>query len=358
MRGALWLGAIAAGWWSGPLCAQEVSVVLGGVNARYADTVSGSAALLGGRLGYSRGATRADLESSFARFTSGEWAAQLGLQGLYGIALSRRDALGFALGGSFNKLQGGIWSTTAAAGPFLAHSAGSATASLSLTGGGVRTVDLTTLAVGTASLGLRVERGPWRVESFVVGTGADTLRFADGSAAVGWRRSSLSVGLSGGARAGDLATNPWWQLLLDASVAPWATVETSAGWYPKDLTGFTAGRFATLGVRLALLRSPRTPTLTGSGAFRAERLGPSRVRVMLQLDDARSVAIAGEWNDWVPAPMQRDHAGRWVAVVGLRPGVYRCALLVDGARWVVPPGTPKAGDDFGGEVGLLVVPEA
>jgi hypothetical protein len=55
--------------------------------------------------------------------------------------------------------------------------------------------------------------------------------------------------------------------------------------------------------------------------------------------------------------MQRDGAGRWVALIGLRPGVYRCSLLVDGTRWVVPPGAPKASDDFGGEVGLLVVPE-
>ncbi len=350
------MGAIAAGLGPGSLSAQDVSFLLGGVSARYGDTVSGSAALLGGRLGFSRGNARGDVETSFARFVSGEWALQLGMQGLVGTALSRRDATGLALGGSFNRLQGGIWSTTVAAGPFLAHSVGPTTASLSLTAGGVRTVDSTTLAAGTASLGIRVERGPWRVESFAVGTAGDSLRYADWTVGLGWRDSSLSLGVSGGVRAGDLATDPWWQLRLDAGVAPWAAVEASAGWYPRDLTGFTAGRFATVGVRLAVLRAPRA-SLAASDAFHPERLSASRVRLVLRLDGVRSVALAGEWNDWVPAPMRRDHSGRWIAVIAVRPGVYRCALLVDGARWVVPPGVPKADDDFGGQVGLLIVPE-
>ncbi len=357
MKGVLLLGAIVACTGPGSLSAQDVSLVLGGVSARYADTVSGSAALLGGRMGYSRGAVRGDMETSLAQFLSGEWAAQLGIQGLFGTALSRRDATGFLLGGSFNRLQGGIWSGTAAAGPFLAHSTGPVTASLSLTAGAVRTVDSTLLTVGTASLGVRVERGPWQVESFAVGTAGDTVRFGDWTVGVRWRRAGWLLGVSGGARAGDLATDPWWQLRMDAGVAPWATVEASAGWYPWDLTGFTAGRFAIVGVRLAVLRTARGPTLAVADALRTERLDASRVRVAVRLDGVRSVAIAGEWNDWVPAPMRRDHVGRWTAIIGVRPGVYRCALLVDGTRWVVPPGTPKTGDDFGGEVGLLIVPE-
>src|SRR5574341_9761 len=179
------------------LIAQDLSLLLGGVNARYADTVAGSAALLGGRVGFARGGARVDLDASLAKFTSGEWAAQLGWQGMVGSALSHGNAVGIALGGSFNRLQGAIWSSTAAAGPFLAHLAGPTTTSLSLTGGAVRRVDSTVMALGTASLGFRFERGPWRLETYAVGTAGDTLRLVDWTGGVIWRRAAVEMALTG-----------------------------------------------------------------------------------------------------------------------------------------------------------------
>lgn len=332
--------------------------MLGGVNARYADSVSGSAAMVGGRLSYARGAARGDVETSLSRFGSGSWAAQLGAQGLLVKAVTRRDALGLTASGSYNKLDGGIWSSAAAVGPFLARSAGDITTSFSLTGGWARAVDSTAYATGTASLGGRYQRGPWRLEGVAMGTAADTLRFVDWTGGVGWQRSAVSVGGSVGVRAGDLASRPWWQLRAEAGVARWAVLEGTLGRYPRDLTGFTAGRFATLGMRFDVLPNRPALTLRGTDAVRTERLGNDRVRVTLQLDGAQTVALAGEWNDWVPTPMRRDPAGRWTAVVGLPSGVYRWAALVDGARWVVPSGVLKTGDDFGGEVGLLIIPDA
>lgn len=336
---------------------QQVSAVLGGVSAHYADSVSGAAGLVGGRVQYSHGGGRGELETNLARFTSGEWAAQFSAQGLLARAVSRRDAVGLAAGGSYNALGSGVWSAAAAAGPFLARSAGGTTASVAFTAGWARSVDSRAFATGTASLGGRYEHGEWRFESVAAGTAADTLRLVDWTAGLGWRRAALSVDLSGGARAGDLASTPWWQLRAEADVAPWAALEGAVGRYPRDFTGFTAGGFAMLGLRLGVLRKSPVSVLRSTSAFRAERLGAARVQVTLQLDGARTVALAGEWNDWVPAPMRRDASGRWTAILALRPGVYRCALLVDGKRWVAPPGAPKTGDDFGGEVGLLVVPE-
>lgn len=352
------LGAFALVAGPARLIAQDLSLLLGGVNARYADTVSGSAALLGGRLGLVRKAARAGLEGSLAKFSSGEWAAQLSLQGLVASALTQRDAVGLALGGSLNRLGGAIWSSSAAAGPFLAHLAGPTTTSLALTGGAVRRVDSTVIALGTASLGFRVERGPWRLETSAAGSAGDTLRLMDWTGGVTWRGPALELTLSGGARIGDLAANPWWQARLDAGVTPWATIEASGGRYPRDISGFTAGRFATVGLRVALLQSPTRKLGDAlSGGLRTERLGASRVRVRVRVGDATKVAIAGEWNDWVPAPMRREADGGWSAILALRPGVYRCALLVDGSRWLPPPGSPRADDGFGGQVGFLIVPE-
>lgn len=358
MKRALLLGVVALVVGPYPLIGQDLSLLLGGVNTRYADTVAGSAALMGGRLGLARGAARGDVEGSLAKFTSGEWAAQLSLQGLVGSALSRRDAVGLTVSSSLNRLQGTLWSSTAAAGPFLAHIAGPTTTSLSLTGGVVRRVDSTVIALGTASLGFRVERGPWRMETAAAGTAGDSLRLVDWTGGVTWHGSVLELGVSGGVRAGDLATNPWWQARLDARVTPWVAIEAAGGQYPRDISGFTAGRFATVGLRVALLQ-PATGTLAraSSRGLRTERLGPSRVRVRVRVAEASKVAIAGEWNDWIPAPMQRDRDGGWSVTLALRPGIYRCALLVDGARWLAPPGSPQTADEFGGQVGLLIVPE-
>jgi hypothetical protein len=42
-------------------------------------------------------------------------------------------------------------------------------------------------------------------------------------------------------------------------------------------------------------------------------------------------------------------------VLPLGPGAYRFSLILDGEHWVVPEGVPMLPDDFGGEVGLLLV---
>ena len=310
--------------------AQQVSALLGGVSARYADSVSGGAGLLGGRLQYSRGSGRGELEANLARFNGGEWAAQVGAQGVWAKAVSRRDAVGLAAGGFYNTLGSGVWSAAAAAGPLVARASGSATASVAVTVGRARSVEARAFTTGTASVGGRYERGEWRFESVALGTAADTMRLVDWTAGVGWRRAAISLDLSAGARAGDLASGAWWQARAEADLAPWAALEGAVGRYPRDVTGFTEGGFAMLGLRLGALRSPPVSALRSTGAFRTERLGPARVRVTLRFDRAKTVALAGEWNDWVPAPMQRDASGRWPAILALPPGVYLCAILVDG----------------------------
>ena len=81
-------------------------------------------------------------------------------------------------------------------------------------------------------------------------------------------------------------------------------------------------------------------------------------RVTVALAGARSAAIAGDWNDWSPAPMSRTRTGRWTTVIQVPPGVHHYAILVDGTRWTVPRGAPLASDGFGGKAALLIIPEA
>jgi hypothetical protein len=81
------------------------------------------------------------------------------------------------------------------------------------------------------------------------------------------------------------------------------------------------------------------------------------VVVRLRAADAPqgTVSIAGDFNGWRPAPMQRE-AGEWVARLPLRPGVYNYTFRSAAGEWFVPPSTPGRRDDgFGGYLAVLVV---
>jgi hypothetical protein len=43
-------------------------------------------------------------------------------------------------------------------------------------------------------------------------------------------------------------------------------------------------------------------------------------------------------------------------VVRIPKGIHRIAVRVDGGPWTAPAGARRADDDYGGEVGIFVVP--
>lgn len=66
-------------------------------------------------------------------------------------------------------------------------------------------------------------------------------------------------------------------------------------------------------------------------------------------------SIAGDFNDWKPAPMQRagDH---WTYVVAVAPGVYNYAFVTAAGDWFVPESVAgRKSDGMGGHVAVLVV---
>jgi hypothetical protein len=65
--------------------------------------------------------------------------------------------------------------------------------------------------------------------------------------------------------------------------------------------------------------------------------------------------IAGDFNEWKPAPMERD-GDSWTFSVKLAPGVYNYSFIAADGTWYVPEGTPGRKDDgMGGHVAVLVV---
>ena len=92
----------------------------------------------------------------------------------------------------------------------------------------------------------------------------------------------------------------------------------------------------------------RAPIVYAPEAARAGSIG-------FEVDGARQVEIAGDWNGWERVPLSQDATGRWIVPVGLAPGVYRFNLRADGERWIVPEGVPQIDDGYGGRVGLLII---
>jgi hypothetical protein len=88
---------------------------------------------------------------------------------------------------------------------------------------------------------------------------------------------------------------------------------------------------------------------------------PASVTFVFLAPEARSVALAGDFDGWDPArlPMQRQGSGLWTVDVPLAPGRYQYAFVVDGRRFLADPSAPRAtGDDFGTPTSVVTVGDA
>jgi hypothetical protein len=63
-----------------------------------------------------------------------------------------------------------------------------------------------------------------------------------------------------------------------------------------------------------------------------------------------------DFTDWEPVPMDRATTGEWRVERLIARGTHRVAIRVDGGTWIVPPNLPSVADEFGGEVGIVIVP--
>jgi 1,4-alpha-glucan branching enzyme len=76
--------------------------------------------------------------------------------------------------------------------------------------------------------------------------------------------------------------------------------------------------------------------------------------------DARSVTVAGSFNDWSTSshPLSRVLTSAiWEVVVPLAPGEHLFMFVVDGTQWITPPDADDFVDDgFGSRNGVVIVP--
>jgi 1,4-alpha-glucan branching enzyme len=117
---------------------------------------------------------------------------------------------------------------------------------------------------------------------------------------------------------------------------------------PSSMVLAAATLAALASLSCAARMAPAAPVATREG-----------VRFVLLRPGARSVALAGSFNQWSSSshPLARAKAaGLWTVVVPLPPGEHVFMYVVDSTEWITPPLAEEYVDDgFGAKNGVVVV---
>jgi hypothetical protein len=207
---------------------------------------------------------------------------------------------------------------------------------------------------GVFETGARAGRGygaSLRVEGTVRWVLASEATYPFVGATVAYQGNRVDVwGFTGKWLATDLDDGAWGAgsgVRLSARTSLWGSVRQDA---PDPLYWNPTRRTWSIGLtqRLGRFAAPLVPVARSQTGV---------VVVRLSADDAPAgtVSIAGDFNNWQPAPMQRE-GSEWVARLPLAPGVYHYSFRSSSGEWFVPASTAGRRDDgMGGHHAVLVV---
>jgi hypothetical protein len=177
---------------------------------------------------------------------------------------------------------------------------------------------------------------------------------------LGWVGERMELHARAGiARGADPPHARWGELRAIVWAIPgaalFAAVRSTA--HLSDAIESVQGHRAVVGIQLAPGRRPMAPESRPDrvpDGFAVEPAGSGNVRLVLAAR-AQTVEVSCDATGWLAVPALPSGPDLWAVVLPLGPGLHRIAMRVDAGPWQAPPGLPKAQDDFGGEVGLLVV---
>lgn len=194
------------------------------------------------------------------------------------------------------------------------------------------------------------------------------IRYTD---AIGyWTHRSPGVELNaGGGLRVNVLGSPRGESWGSASAALWMTdraaIVVAAGRALPDISrGIPSVRYLSLSVRLAARTS--VPALSihvrhdrpddGDGRLDVRQMDDSSRVVSVRLPLATSVEMMADFTDWEAVPLTRMPNGDWQLERPIASGTHHVAIRVDGGKWIIPPNLPRVQDEFGGEVGIVIVP--
>jgi hypothetical protein len=191
-----------------------------------------------------------------------------------------------------------------------------------------------------------------------------------------WEPSRAELTATAGYRDGARASGAsrWAELGGALWLSSHVAIVGGGGVFPAELwRGLPGGRYASAALRVATrpprvsdpqrlaeltvpyelgrLRRPNAAAQQFTVAAESDGTRTLHVRV----EGARDVELMADFTDWMPVRLTRTAPGVWSFNVFLAPGVHRVNVRVDGGAWAVPPGLTAVRDEFGGDVGLLIV---
>lgn len=345
----------------------------GGARVRYGDTVNVSAGTL------SASASALTPSASFA----GLVAASTTRQSTWTMFGSAQGSLfAPARGALRGELHGGGSLTTYGEGSGSGQLLGGARAHLARpTGGGWLGAAAGSVkdpvgwrSLTAAELGAWVQLGPVTAQGILLPVRiAGGVRYADVEATARFGSERFEAVGVGGVRTSvqgyDDSPGAWASVNAVAWVARSVGITAGFGNYPADPGQDLPGaRYATLGVRWTPARMRRAqPVLSADvlGAAPVARAPAMRVvngpagrrTVLFSSPMAQRVEIMGDFTDWAPVQMKpAQPPGTWAISLPIAGGVHQVNVRLDGGEWVVPAGLTAIRDEFGGAVGILLVP--
>ncbi len=362
------------------------TVEVGGAFVRYADSVSSSAATLSPALRLDADRFTLGAAGTFSQ-SAGGWSTQGALQSsLFSPAAGLfLGELSGSAGGSSHE---GGGRTGQALAVVRAHVMSAEHGLWGGAGAGATWDGLAWRPVRVVDLGAWSYFGVATVLATLTPTTvSDTIRYTDAELALRFDLARAEIGAAAGARAGDRlptvggAAIAWGSVSVAGWLAPTTAVVASIGTYPVDFTqGFPGGRFVSLGLRFGPRSSHRDARGAGSSPLAAlGRLETAEARpavitresvlelrvaeaaggrrtIRLSAPQATSVEIIGDFTSWEPVRLSPAGDGWWTISLPIDPGTHEMNVRASGGRWSVPPGLMSIDDEFGGVVGVLVVP--
>ena len=224
--------------------------------------------------------------------------------------------------------------------------------------------------------------GLWTVQerlglsASITGSSVEGSSYVDMLGAARWSTGPMQLDAQAGLRPPtDGATGEvYGQLQALARLNEKITVTVSGGTYPSDpLRGVLGAKYLAAGLRLQLFGSPAptAPIIVRALERVANAVAESEHGTQARLDIARggnsttfridargaaTVDLMGDFTDWEPVALTRVGPGIWEITISIPPGVHRLNLRIDDGAWLVPAGTRLEETEFGGAVGVVLIP--
>ncbi len=234
----------------------------------------------------------------------------------------------------------------------------------------------------TSTTPFQIELGGWTVyHGVAVNAVATRSWFADTAyldivATAIWSDQQLSIDGSLGFRtwSNGGGNGVYGELQLGLPVSRRLVALVAGGRYPSDpIRGVIAANYVSVGLRIEAFnarsssptRVPRTFLRKGEDPPRPAAgeahltIGTSSEHlrsVRIEAPGAESVQLSGDFTDWRAVSLSRTRQGYWEIMILISPGVHRANVRLNGGPWIVPLGLRAEEDEFGGHVGILIIP--